>query len=169
MNYLKIFGYCPAAVVAPKNFTHTHAGYEDRFTKEEWNDFSSHKCIVTARDPYLCAIRFLHNGQTVEECASHWNIFLNTYEDFSPFILDVGTREGDRLEHLYETANFIDECPDKYEKDIREYADAWIPVKGSNSEMKQQYLEYGTLPANHSWQLLDEAVEWYRSLPTNDE
>lgn len=164
MKYLSLFDFLPEAVYAPKNFVHRHAGYPNK----DWDEFSKLKCIVTARDPYLCGLRFISNGQTLEECAYHWDKFFDTYESIDHFILDIGVREEDRLEHLCQVADFIGVWPNKYKAAIREYANGWIPVKGTSNEHKKRYIESGILPTNYDWQILDRAVAWYKNLPTND-
>lgn len=164
MQYLNLLGLYPEAVVAPENYVHRHAGYDN----SDWDEFSKLKCIIMARDPYLSAIRFLHNGQTVEDCAKHWNSFLKSYTDLNYIILNLDVKKEDRLEHLCQIAEFIGKWPNKYESEIRKYADAWLPVKGTSSVIKQRYVESGILPTNHNWKLLDDAVVWYKALHTQE-
>ena len=157
MRYFDILGFYPEAIVAPDNYHHRHAGYK----KHDWEEFSQLKCVVMARDPYLCAIRFLHNGQTIEDCAKCWTDFIESCNDLDHFVLNLDIEKKDRLEHLYQVADFIGRCSDKYESKIRTYADEWLPVKGTNNLMKEEYMKSGKLPAGHNWELLNEAVEWY--------
>ena len=107
------------------------------------------------------------------------------------FILDMGCREEDRVEHLCDFVRHIGKDPDEYMDDILEYADGWKPLNTSNSVEKRKYLELGQLPETQilnihrklvprretvettltkkiDWTAFDNAVAWYKSLPTND-
>lgn len=133
---------------------------------------SAKKLVVTARDPYLSAIRYFSPGRRpMSKLLHRWNRFLHVLENakYPYFVLDIGCREKDRYAHLLDLAEFLD-IP--YEKSVvEEYASNWKPENASNTGAKQKYLQTGTLPnleCDGSWNMLDEAVEWYKSLPTND-
>jgi len=165
---------------------------------EEWNNGNreiifSTKCLVTARDPYLTGIRHIHNNQPVFLAARHWNSFLQSLDMLQKhFILDVGCREKDRVQHLRDAAEFLGKDPSQFEEAIEAYANNWVPLNVTNNEIKQHYIETGELPKIQTrklprdgskilpkgefietilkidWSAFDDAVAWYKSLPTND-
>lgn len=127
------------------------------------------KCIVTARDPILNAIRYMTNGQPLTQASNTWKVFLEILPWMNDvFVLDIGCREEDRADHLYDLARFIDKNPNEYMDSIKSYANDWKPLNTSDSPEKSRYIEYGELPKGVDWSAFDEAVEWYKSLPTND-
>ena len=180
----------------PSGFFHCHA---PGCSIEEWNNgnretiFSSTKCLVTARDPYLTGIRYIHNNQPAYLIVRHWNSFLQSL-DMLPeyFVLDVGCRKEDRIQHLRDAAKFLGKDTSRYESAIEEYANKWIPLNVTNNGIKQAYLKTGELPKIQErklsrdgskilpkgefiqttleidWSEFDGAVAWYKSLPTND-
>jgi hypothetical protein len=166
MRYLDCLGLYPEAVSAPRNYHQRHAGY----TIKDWDSFSKLKCIVTARDPYLSAIRFLRDDKpnAVEQCAEHWNVFFDTYRTLDHFIVDLAIRDEERLEHLIQAAEFVGIDTTQHIDNIEGYADSWQPANSRNSGMKTRYIETGELPEGHNWSLLDDAVNWYAALPTNN-
>lgn len=107
------------------------------------------------------------------------------------FIVDVGCREADRVEHLCDFARHVGKDPDDYMDAIVEYANAWKPLNVTDNPIKQAYLKDGTLPETQvlnikrklvprretvettltkkiNWAAFDDAIAWYKSLPTND-
>ena len=127
--------------------------------------------IVTARDPYLSSLRILKDpGISIENVADHWNTFLDIIETRSHFVVDIACRKKDRLVHLQEMLAFID-ASDYDNKIVTNYAENWVPVNSAprNRETRDHYIETGELPEQYDWSHLDRAVEWYKSLPTNDE
>lgn len=133
------------------------------------------KLIVTARDPYLSAIRWIGDSdyeedsgdrRTPQQMAWSWgHMFdvLKKRDDY--FIVDIGCRQSDRLELLREAADYME--IDYNMADIESFAEAWKPQNSSDTGPKQAYLRDGTLP-DGDWHYLDDAVAWYKSLPTND-
>ena len=125
--------------------------------------------VVTARDPYLSAIRWLGRpGRTVQDMGWAWQHFFKVLEKRQPFIVDIGCREADRFKHLCDLGDYLGV---EYNiKDVQEFANAWKPEYSSDTGAKKSYLQTGVLPhpRKGSWNLLDEAVEWYKNLNTND-
>lgn len=131
---------------------------------------TAQKLVVTARDPYLSAIRWVTAApnRTVLQMSFAWDHFFDTLSRKEYFIVDIGCREQDRIQHLYDLGGFLG--VDYDEQQISKFAEAWKPEYSSNTDAKQQYLKTGALPHTNlgKWSLLDEAVAWYKSLPTND-
>lgn len=129
---------------------------------------SSKPTIITARDPYLSAIRLLNrhgSDHTITLLKRRWDRFFKTIPTMNCHIIDIGVREEDRYTHLCQAADFLKV---KYsEQNIRAFADAWKPENETTSDAKTKYLETGKLSEFYDWSLLDEAVSWYRNLPTN--
>ena len=174
-------------------FFHIHSPQViiDDWSAGGWYTISNTNCIVTARDPILTGIRYIYNNQPVSQVTNNWISFLESLDHLSNyFVLDVGCREEDRLQHLRDLAVFVGKNPNT--PIIEEYAAGWKPLNKSNNEMKQRYLETGELPKTQiyrapqpgiqypredqyvdnvleiDWSALDDAVAWYKSLPTND-
>ena len=127
---------------------------------------NSSPTIITARDPYLTAIRFLkREHRTMALLKKRWDRFFKTIPTMNCHIIDIGVKEEDRYTHLCQAADFLEV---KYsEQKVRAFADAWKPENETTSDAKTKYLETGELSEFYDWSLLDEAVEWYRNLPTN--
>jgi hypothetical protein len=127
---------------------------------------SSKPTIITARDPYLSAIRLLQREhRTMTLLKKRWDRFFKTIPTMNYHIIDIGVKEEDRYTHLCQAADFLKV---KYsEQKVRAFADEWKPENETTSDAKTKYLETGELPEFYDWSLLDEAVEWYRNLPTN--
>ena len=127
---------------------------------------SSSPTIITARDPYLSAIRFLkreHRKMTFLK--KRWDRFFKTVPTMNYHIIDIGVKEEDRYTHLCQAADFL---KIKYsEQKVRAFADAWKPVNETTSDAKTKYLDTGELSKFHDWSLLDDAVSWYKNLQTN--
>lgn len=177
---------------AGKNYTHIHASPElDSHMKERFEELIGTKCIVTARDPILSGLRYIHNRAPVTQIAGCWNVFLEVLPWMDAFVLDVGCRESDRVEHLCDFARHVGKDPDEYMDAIVEYAEAWKPLNVTHNVEKRRYLEQGILPKEQvinihrklvprretvettltkeiDWSAFDDAVAWYKSLPTND-
>ncbi len=177
---------------AGRNYTHIHASPELSPSMEKrYKELVGTKCIVTARDPLLSGIRYIHNGAKVSQIAGCWEVFLEILPWMDAFILDVGCREEDRVEHLCDLARHVGKDPEEYMDAIVEYADNWKPLNVTDNEDKQRYLESGVLPEKQvihihrklvprretvettltkkiDWAAFDDAVAWYKSLPTND-
>jgi len=134
------------------------------------------KFLILARDPYLTALRYIYNGEPMENVAKTWKVcFANLY-NIDYFIIDIGCRKEDRLEHICDAMKFLNIDFELHMEKLKSYIEAWKPLNtseeffGVESEEgnKAAYLATGELPEGHDWGLLDEAVEWYKSLPTND-
>jgi len=136
------------------------------------------KLIVTARDPYLSAIRWIGKknqyrggrplNRGVDEMYNSWNHFFDVLSKKEYFIVDIGCREKDRVQHISNLVDFLD-----IEVDIglvKDFASTWKPEYTSDSNEKQTYLNSSVLPVANkgSWDMLDDAVKWYASLDTND-
>jgi len=152
---------------------HSHipdAHWTDSIIEEQWNIIIHAKVIITARDPYLSAIRTIHNKQEnpIEVCANAWNICLSKLPEVHHFVFDVGCQESERLKQCVDVVNFSGIVAEWHISDIERYATDWAPHNESHSEHKTRYLETGELPEGYDWSLLDEAVEWYDNLLTND-
>jgi hypothetical protein len=125
--------------------------------------------IVTARDPYLSCFHYMSKSpmHSLEHQSANWNMFLDIVESRKPFIVDIGCREEMRYEHLKDALDYLKIA--NYDNDfVKQYAENWTPLNTSGNEMRVKYLKTGELPPNQDWQLLDRAVDWYKSLPTND-
>jgi len=159
------------AVQFKKNaYRHVHA-LPQPFTDERmlnvYNEFvySNKPLLVTARDPYLSAIRFVTHGNPIEHVARHWDTFLDTIESKKHATIDIGCRTNDRYDMLCDALDFGNIA---YNKEIvKQYSDAWTPVSKIDTDAKLKYIETGQLPAGHNWEALDRAVDWYKNLPTN--
>jgi hypothetical protein len=124
------------------------------------------RILMTARDPYLSAIRTLTDNDPFDDICARWYSFIEC-KDFIDqyFVLDIGCREADRLEHV---RNALDFCGITMTDKVVDYVAAWKPENTSESLAKQEYLETGKLPDGYDWSRLDDAVAWYKSLPSND-
>jgi len=157
----------------------------NEYTTAHWPTYSKSlppesKFLITVRDPYLSALRYLYNGYPIEDAAKSWNICLANLYNVDHYIIDIGCRKEDRLEHICSAIKFINMNPDNYMEKLQPYVDLWTPIhtteesiargRGVDCEKnnKSIYLETGGLPNGHDWSLLDNAVEWYKALPTND-
>ncbi len=170
--------YIPRAILITVHFTGTnfvrklldHAPHayipvvhwSDKEVEEEWDKITKRKIIVTARDPYLCGIRYT-KGSTVEAAAKEWDIMLDRLSEIDHFVFDVAC--SDRRAHVNDLFNFINEVP---HFDTEKFVNDWTPIKASRSPLKEEYLESGKLPEGHDWSQLDRAVNWYNSLTTRD-
>lgn len=130
------------------------------------------KLVVTARDPYLSAIRYFGPGRRpMAKLKYRWDTFLSVLEERKKpyFILDIGCREKDRYQHLLDLAEYTGVS---YDEDVvRKYADSWKPENATDTSAKAAYLANGVLPeleCDGTWSMLDDAVAWYKTLPTND-
>ena len=152
-----------------------------------WATIANTPCIITARDPYLTAIRYIHDDHPVSQIIDHWVSFLDALPHLNSFVLDIGCRPENRLQHLIDAAIFLGRDPIEYADKIQIYANKWTARNVSNNKIKHNYLQMGMLPNTQNrsskllgsnthiktqdvinWSLLDPAVAWYRSLPTND-
>jgi hypothetical protein len=128
------------------------------------------KLVVTARDPYLSAIRWVTTApnKTVLQMSFAWDHFFDTLSRREYFIVDIGCREQDRFDHLCNLVSYLD--VDYRIDDVKKFAEAWKPEYSSNTGAKQRYLKTGELPNSNlgKWSLLDDTVAWYKRLPTND-
>jgi len=127
------------------------------------------KLVVTARDPYLSAIRWISlTSNTVQDMYYAWNYFFDVLDKKEYFIVDIGCREQDRAQHICDLAQFINV---EYDMErVEDFALAWKPEYSSNTSAKQSYLGSGNLPPakTGTWSMLDDAVKWYANLKTND-
>ena len=127
--------------------------------------------VGTARDPYLTTISYFGRSRHANISLSQWSFlnFFNMIESRDHFILDIGCREADRYEHLCDLADYLKVT---YDADVvKAFAERWEPENVSDNHAKDAYIADGTLPrpgAGESWDLLNDAVEWYKSLLTND-
>ena len=140
----------------------------------------SSKFLITARDPYLTALRYIYNGDSMENVAKSWEVCIGNLYNIDHFIIDIGCREEDRLEHICDAVKFLDISPDQYMTELESFANEWKPLNtteeaaarglgvGGAENNKAIYLETGKLPNGHDWDTLTDAFDWYRSLPTND-
>lgn len=127
--------------------------------------------IVTARDPYLSAIRWIKPpSRSVFEMSFAWGHFFDVLESRNGnyFIIDIGCREADRVQHLCDAAEYIGADYDINE--LTQFAKDWKPENSSDTGAKKDYLANGQLPDPRygTWDMLDEAVAWYANLKTND-
>jgi hypothetical protein len=128
----------------------------------------------------LSALRSIYNGEQIEAAAKSWNTCLTNLYNVDHYIIDIGCRKEDRLDHICGAIKFIDMNPDQYMEKLQPYVNSWTPVYTTEESIarghgvdceknnKSIYLETGELPDGHDWSLLDKAVEWYKLLPTND-
>ncbi len=129
--------------------------------------------LITVRDPYLSAIRFIYSNQSIESCAEMWNESIDALPFVDHFLYDVGCREEDRITH---TADMFEFCQRTMTPEIEKYVSEWKPLNTSENydgdltvkDFKANYLKDGSLPDGYNWSLLDDAVAWYKGLPTND-
>lgn len=128
--------------------------------------------VGTARDPYLTAISYFGRSRHANISLVQWSFqnYFNMIQSRDHFILDIGCREADRYEHLCELTDYLKVT---HNNDVvKAFAERWEPENASENPAKDAYLADGTLPrpgAGESWDLLDEAVEWYKKLSTNDQ
>lgn len=151
------------------NFFHVHWPHDIMvdWTEAVRNKVHTDKVIITARDPILTGIRYISSGKPITEIAKHWNAFLEYEADFDYFALDVGCLEEKRYEHVCNALRYIEVDPVPFADDLKAYADAWTPLNSKDSDIKQHYLKTEELPDGHNWSIFDEAVAWYKNLPTN--
>lgn len=126
--------------------------------------------VVTARNPYLSAIRHFHSSSNGNLIDLHygWGRFFDMIESRGHFVVDIGCKEENRFDHLCDLVKYLNlECDTDI---IKQFADKWKPENTSDSKAKNDYLKNGTLPVlkhGESWDLIADAVSWYKSLPTN--
>lgn len=155
------------------------------YTGMHWNPYpyvlpDEPKLLITARDPYLTALRFITEGDTIEPVALAFDNCIANLYNVDHYLLDIGCRETDRLEHVCNLARFLDIDPDLHMEKLVPFVEAWKPVNTTKEVLsrglfaegtennKAEYLETGKLPNGYDWNVLDNAVTWYKSLPTND-
>jgi len=123
------------------------------------------KLIVTARDPYLSAIRYFRPGtnRTMDSVKRRWDHFFEILEgsQHGYFVLNIDCRKEHRHKHIADLCNFLNQ---PYDQRIELFVNSWKPKNVSNTEAKRKYLETGQLPNCGNWSLLDLAVEWYKGL-----
>lgn len=143
------------------------AHWLDENIAEDWDKIMQTKVLVTARDPYLSAIRSIKTGQEnpVAFIADAWNVCFTAMDEMNYFIFDIGCSKQARLSLAQDAIKFIgiDMEPGR----IDSYIDNWAPENESVSEHKTKYLKTGALPNGYEWNKLDKAVEWYKALTNN--
>jgi hypothetical protein len=135
---------------------------------EDWDKIMQTKVLITARDPYLSAIRSIKTGQEnpVAFIADAWNVCFTAMDEMNYFIFDIGCSKQVRLNHAQDAIKFIGIDVDLDR--IDNYIDNWTPENVSVSEHKTKYLETGKLPSGYDWTILDAAVNWYKALTTHE-
>lgn len=127
--------------------------------------------VVTARDPYLSAFHYLslyNNAEKgIKELDLQWNMFLNILPTINYYVVDVDCTQENRHSQLSGAIQHIGYNPADFEPKIKDYASNWKPLNSTKNKMKLEYFETGKLPKGHDWSVLDEAVDWYKNLPTN--
>lgn len=182
IEFLKLLGI---EHKAGTGFFHIHAPQKriTDWSNGGWHTISHTKCVVTARDPILTAIRYIHNNNYVSNVAKHWDTFLNALEHLNSYaVLNIGCAKDQRFDHLCDIAEFVGKDPAAYENIIAIYADAWEPRNISDNEIKQEYLDSGGLPTRQilqnkektwyediDWDALNPAIEWYNNFSANTE
>lgn len=143
--------------------------WTDSLTSLEWNKVKQTKVLITARNPYLSALRNIkiRLENPIEAKAAEWKTCINSLPELDYFIIDIGCPKENRLEHALNAFRFIGTNPEQYMHLIVPYVENWIPQNESTSIYKTKYLETGELPEGYDWNLLNEAVEWYNKLLTN--
>jgi hypothetical protein len=143
------------------------AHWLDENIAEDWDKIMQTKVLVTARDPYLSAIRSIKTGQEnpVAFIADAWDVCFTAMDKMNYFIFDIGCAKQDRLSHAQNAIKFISIDLDLGQ--IDDYIDDWTPENESVSEHKTKYLETGELPEGYDWSMLDSAVDWYKLLTTH--
>lgn len=161
-------------IVGVRNLLHWHWRVRPRALPQQ------SKFLITARDPYLTALRYIHNGDSMEDVAKTWKTCISNLYNIDHYIIDMACRKEDRLEHIYNAMRFIDIDPIPYTTELDSFINAWKPVHTTEEMIvrghgvegtennKAIYLETGELPEGYDWSTLDEAFEWYKSLSTND-
>ena len=146
-----------------------NAHWLDGNIREQWDKIIQRKLVITARDPYLTAIRSIKTGHEtpIEFIAESWATCFEAMQQADHFILDIGCKKENRLNHVLELINFVGIDLGTYREDVTSYVDAWLPENESHSEHKVRYLETGELPSRYDWSLLDPAVNWYKALTIN--
>ena len=143
------------------------AHWLDEGIAENWDKIVQTKLIITARDPYLSAIRAIKNGQEnpVEWIADAWTLCFDAMSKTKHVVFDIDCPVQARLNCAQNAIKFIgiDLALDR----IDGYVERWIPQNESTSIYKTEYLEIGKLPNGYDWELLDDAVEWYKALTNN--
>jgi len=143
------------------------AHWIDKGITEVWDKIVQTKLIITARDPYLSAIRAIKNGQEnpVEWIADAWTLCFDAMSKTKHVVFDIDCPVQARLNCAQNAIKFIG--IDLELDRINDYVEKWIPQNESTSIYKTKYLETGELPEGYDWNLLNEAVEWYNKLLTN--
>lgn len=146
------------------------AHWLDSNCTDDWYKIVQTKAIITARDPFLSAIRSIKVNQEdpVKFIADSWAACFKGMEELDYVILDIGCRESDRLENALNVIRFAGIDEEKYMDNIVPFVNAWIPENESYSEHKTNYLKSGRLPDGYDWSQLYEAAIWYNKLLTNE-
>ena len=146
-----------------------HAHWLDASIEENWDKIIQTKLIITARDPYLSAIRNIKPPQEnpIEFIADAWNVCFKAMKESNYFIFDIGCQEENRLNHALDVIRFIGIDEIQYEQHINLYIEKWEALSVTDSEYKTKYLETGELPEGYDWGLLDTVVDWYKRLTTH--
>lgn len=144
-----------------------NAHWLDEGIAETWDKIVQTKLIITARDPYLSAIRAIKTNEEnpVEWIADAWTLCFDAMSKTKHVVFDIDCPEQTRLSCAQNVVKFIG--IDLYSDRIDGYVEKWIPQNESHSEHKTEYLETGKLPEGYDWSLLDTTVEWYKALTTN--
>ena len=144
-----------------------HAHWLDANVAADWAKIVQTKVLITARDPYLSAIRCIKTGQEnpIDFIADAWDVFFTGMNEMEYFVFDIGLSKEARLGYARNALNFV--STDLYLDRIDDYINRWEPMNESVTEHKTEYLKTGKLPENYDWDKLDNAVEWYNSLTTH--
>lgn len=146
-----------------------HAHWLDANVTEDWTKIMQTKVLVTARDPYLSAIRSIKTGQEdpIEFIANAWELCFTGMNEMDYFVFDIGSPSAARrLAHAQDAMNFIG-IDDEMLSRIDDYVERWEPANESFNVQKDEYLNTGNLPEGYDWSLLDNAKAWYRALTTH--
>lgn len=143
------------------------AHWLDESVTETWDKVIQTKLIITARDPYLSAIRAIKSGQEnpVEWIADSWTRCFDAMGKTKHFVFDIDCTNQARLNLAKDAVKFIG--IDLELDRIDDYIEKWEPVNESISDHKTEYLATGALPNGYNWSKLDTAVEWYKGLTTH--
>lgn len=155
------------AMPFPQSYSYVpHAHWLDENVAEDWAKIVQTKILITARDPYLSAIRAISTSQEnpVDFIADSWAVCFTCMNETDHFVFDIGGPKEKRLAHARDAINFIGA---KEIDRIDDYIARWEPANESFNDHKSEYLKTGKLPSGYDWTVLDTAVNWYKALTTH--
>ena len=128
-------------------------------------DYAINNCnvISTLRPPIDNAIScVIREHSNLVYCASCWDIMIEMTPKYNVFWLDTHAKKETRRNMIEQLNTFLDCQPKDIDK-FNNFIDGWEKVGEGKKfpDIKQAYIDEGTLPKGYDFSSLDFAVHWY--------